>query len=123
MAKYYLDWHEVEDTWSGNDYIWIDVAILIEDTVGAIAGGDFTLHLDEMDPWQSMQDKLRKKKVEEEKIKKLLKVIVSVKGEEKKYQKELGNDSYPIITISDIQKVLKKYDKGHIKVVAEIKEK
>jgi hypothetical protein len=119
--KYFLDWKEVEEEWIGTDYIWIDVAILIEDTVGGIVGGDLTLALDEMDPWESMRKKLIKKKVEEEKINKLLEVIVQVKGKEKKLQKEITKTAK--ITIDDIQKTLDLYSKKHIQVKAEIKEK
>ena len=119
--KYFLDWKEVEEEWIGTDYIWIDVAILIEDTVGGIIGGDLTLTLDEIDPWESMRRKLLRKKVEEEKINKLLEVIVHVKGKEKKLQKEISIT--PKVTIEDIQKTLDLYSKKHIKVKAEIKEK
>jgi len=74
-----------------------------------------------MDPWESMRKKLIKKKVEEEKINKLLEVIVQVKGKEKKLQKEITKTAK--ITIDDIQKTLDLYSKKHIQVKAEIKEK
>lgn len=119
--KYFLDWKEVEEEWIGTDYIWIDVAILIEDTVGEILGGDYTLALDEMDPWESMKKKLKNKKVEEEKIDALLEVIVSVKGEEKKLSKR--KDTSTKISIDDIQKTLDKYSRNKVQVKAEIKEK
>jgi hypothetical protein len=118
-TKYYLDWKEVEEEWIGTDYIWIDVAILIEDTVGEILGGDYTLALDEMDPWESMKKKLKNKKIEEEKIDALLEVIVSVKGEEKKLSKK--KDTSTKISIKDIQKTLDKYSKNKVYVKAEIK--
>ncbi len=118
-TKYYLDWKEVEEEWIGTDYIWIDVAILIEDTVGEILGGDYTLALDEMDPWESMKKKLKDKKIEEEKIDALLEVIVSVKGEEKKLSKK--KDTSTKISIKDIQKTLDKYSKNKVYVKAEIK--
>jgi len=117
--KYYLDWKEVDTEWIGNPENWIDVYILIEDTVGEILGGDYTLALDEMDPWESMQKKLRDKKIKEDKIEKLLEVIVSVKGEEKKFKKNLSES--PKITISDIQKTLDLYSKNKIMVKAKIK--
>ncbi len=119
--KYFLDWKEVEEEWIGTDYIWIDVAILIEDTVGGIIGGDLTLALEEMDPWESMRRKLLKKKVEEEKINKLLEVIVHVKGKEKKLTKEISKTTK--ITIEDIQKTLDLYSKKRITVKAEIKDR
>lgn len=119
--KYFLDWKEVEEEWIGTDYIWIDVAILIEDTVGEILGGDYTLALDEMDPWESMKRKLKNKKVEEEKIDALLEVIVSVKGEKKKLSKR--KDTSTKISIDDIQKTLDKYSRNKVQVKAEIKEK
>jgi hypothetical protein len=119
--KYFLDWKEVEEEWIGTDYIWIDVAILIEDTVGGIIGGDLTLALEEMDPWESMRRKLLKKKVEEEKINKLLEVIVHVKGKEKKLTKEISKTTK--ITIEDIQKTLDLYSKKQITVKAEIKDR
>jgi hypothetical protein len=119
--KYFLDWKEVEEEWIGTDYIWIDVAILIEDTVGGIIGGDLTLALEEMDPWESMRKKLLKKKVEEEKINKLLEVIVHVKGKEKKLTKEISKTTK--ITIEDIQKTLDLYSKKQITVKAEIKDR
>jgi hypothetical protein len=118
-TKYYLDWKEVEEEWIGTDYIWIDVAILIEDTVGEILGGDYTLALDEMDPWESMKKKLKDKRIEEEKIDALLEVIVSVKGEEKKLSKK--KDTSTKILIKDIQKTLDKYSKNKVYVKAEIK--
>jgi len=118
-TKYYLDWKEVEEEWIGTDYIWIDVAILIQDTVGEILGGDYTLALDEMDPWESMKKKLKNKKIEEEKIDALLEVIVSVKGEEKKLSKK--KDTSTKISIKDIQKTLDKYSKNKVYVKAEIK--
>lgn len=118
-TKYYLDWKEVEEEWIGTDYIWIDVAILIQDTVGEILGGDYTLALDEMDPWESMKKKLKNKKIEEEKIDALLEVIVSVKGEEKKLSKK--KDTSTTISIKDIQKTLDKYSKNKVYVKAEIK--
>jgi hypothetical protein len=117
--KYYLDWKEVDTEWIGNPENWIDVYILIENTVGEILGGDYTLALDEMDPWESMQKKLRDKKIKEDKIEKLLEVIVSVKGEEKKFKKSLSES--PKITISDIQKTLDLYSKNKIMVKAKIK--
>lgn len=120
-TKYFLDWKEVEEEWIGTDYIWIDVAILIQDTVGEILGGDYTLALDEMDPWGSMEKKLRLKKIEEEKIEALLEVIVSVKGEEKKISKK--KDTSTKISINDIQKTLDKYSKNKVQVKAEIKGK
>ena len=119
--KYYLDWKEVDTEWIGTPENWIDVYILIEETVGEILGGDYTLALDEMDPWDSMKKKLRDKKIEEEKIDKLLEVIVSVKGEEKKFKKNLSDS--PVITISDIQKTLDLYSKSKITVKAKIKER
>lgn len=118
-TKYYLDWKEVEEEWIGTDYIWIDVAILIQDTVGEILGGDYTLALDEMDPWESMKKKLKNKKIEEEKIDALLEVIVSVKGEEKKLSKR--KDTSTKISIHDIQKTLDKYSRNKVYVKAEIK--
>jgi hypothetical protein len=118
-TKYYLDWKEVEEEWIGTDYIWIDVAILIQDTVGEILGGDYTLALDEMDPWESMKKKLKDKRIEEEKIDALLEVIVSVKGEEKKLSKK--KDTSTKISIKDIQKTLDKYSKNKVYVKAEIK--
>jgi hypothetical protein len=117
--KYYLDWKEVEEEWIGTDYIWIDVAILIEETVGEILGGDYTLALDQMDPWESMKRKLRDKKIEEEKIDALLEVIVSVKGEEKKLSKKKQTST--TISINDIQKTLDKYSKNKVQVKAQIK--
>lgn len=117
--KYYLDWKEVEEEWIGTDYIWIDVAILIDETVGGLISGDYTLALDEMDPWESMRKKLIKKKIEEEKINKLLEVIVHVKGKEKRLQKDVSKT--PKITIDDIQKTLDLYSRNPIKVKAEIK--
>ena len=117
--KYYLNWKEVDTEWIGNPENWIDVYILIEDTVGEILGGDYALALDEMDPWESMQKKLRDKKIKEDKIEKLLEVIVSVKGEEKKFKKSLSES--PKITISDIQKTLDLYSKNKIMVKAKIK--
>jgi hypothetical protein len=68
-----------------------------------------------------MKKKLREKKIEEKKIDKLLEVIVSVKGEEKKFKKNLTDS--PIITISDIQKTLDLYSKSKITVKAKIKER
>ena len=118
-TKYFLDWKEVYEEWIGTDYIWIDVAILIDDTVGEILGGDYTLALDEMDPWDHMERKMREKKVKEEKIDKLLEVIVSVKGEETKLRKSITDS--PKITISDIQKPLDLYSRNKIKVKAQIK--
>lgn len=118
-TKYFLDWKEVYEEWIGTDYIWIDVAILIDDTVGEILGGDYTLALDEMDPWDHMERKMREKKVKEEKIDKLLEVIVSVKGEETKLRKSITDS--PKITISDIQKTLDLYSRNKIKVKAQIK--
>lgn len=119
-TKYFLDWKEVDEFWTETPYIWIDVAILIEDTVGEILGGDYTLTLDEIDPIKSLRKKLNDANVEKEKIEKLLEVIVNVKGETIKMKKE--QKEIPDITIKDIQKVLNKYDKGHIKVVAKIKD-
>lgn len=119
-TKYFLDWKEVDEFWSETPYIWIDVAILIEDTVGEILGGDYTLTLDEIDPMESLRKKLKDATVDEKKIEKLLEVIVNVKGETIKMKKEQKES--PDITIKDIQKVLNKYDKGHIKVVAKIKD-
>lgn len=118
-TKYFLDWKEVDEFWSVTPYIWIDVAILIEDTVGEILGGDYTLTLDEIDPMESLRKKLKDANVEKEKIEKLLEVVVSVKGETIKMQKEQKDN--PGVTIKDIQKVLNKYGKEHIKVVAKIK--
>jgi hypothetical protein len=120
-TKYFLDWKEVEEEWIGTDYIWIDVAILIDDTVGEILGGDYTLALDEMDPWNHMERKMRDKKVEQEKIDHLLEVIVSVKGEEKKLSKK--KDTSTKISINDIQKTLDKYSRNKVHVKAEIKGK
>ena len=119
-TKYFLDWKEVDEVWSETPYIWIDVAILIEDTVGERLGGDYTLTLDEIDPMESLRKKLKDANVEKEKIEKLLEVVVSVKGETIKMKKEQKEN--PDITIKDIQKVLNKYGKGHIKVVAKIKD-
>lgn len=119
--KYFLDWKEVHEDWIEAPYIWIDVSILIEETVGEILGGDYTLSLDEMDPWESMRRKLKDKKVKEEKIDALLEVIVSVKGEEKKISKKKDNSTK--ITINDIQKTLDKYSKNKVQVKAEIKGK
>jgi len=119
--KYFLDWKEVEEEWIGTDYIWIDVAILIEETVGEILGGDYTLALDEMDPWESMKKKLIKKKIEEEKIEALLEVIVHVKGQEMKLTKK--KDKVSRITVEDIQKTLDKYSRTKVQVKAEIKER
>jgi hypothetical protein len=120
-TKYFLDWKEVDEEWIGTDYIWIDVAILIDDTVGEILGGDYTLALDEMDPWNHMERKMRDKKVEQEKIDHLLEVIVSVKGEEKKLSKK--KDTSTKISINDIQKTLDKYSRNKVHVKAEIKGK
>jgi hypothetical protein len=120
-TKYFLDWKEVDEEWIGTDYIWIDVAILIDDTVGEILGGDYTLALDEMDPWDHMERKMRDKKVEQEKIDHLLEVIVSVKGEEKKLSKK--KDTSTKISINDIQKTLDKYSRNKVHVKAEIKGK
>lgn len=120
-TKYYLDWKEVEDNWSETPYIWIDVAILIEDTVGEILGGDYTLTLDEIDPMASLAKKLKDASIEQKKIDKILEVIVNVKGETKKIKKE--SKEAPKITIKDIQRVLNKYGKGDIKVSAKIKGK
>lgn len=117
--KYYLDWKEVDTEWIGNPENWIDVYILIEETVGEILGGDYTLALEEMDPWESMKKKLINKKVEEKKIEQLLEVIVSVKGEQKKFKKNVSGA--PKITISDIQKTLDLYSKDKITVKAKIK--
>jgi hypothetical protein len=119
--KYFLDWKEVEEEWIGTDYIWIDVAILIDETVGEILGGDYTLALDEMDPWESMKKKLLQKRIEEEKIEALLEVIVSVKGQEKKITKKRPSPSK--ITIEDIQKTLDKYSRNKVQVKAQIKER
>jgi hypothetical protein len=119
--KYYLDWKEYDDVWEKTLYIWSDVAILIEETVGEILGGDSSLFLDHMDPWDSMEKKLRDKKIKERKIENLLEVIVNIKGEDKKFKKHLNNDKK--ITISDIQKVMDKYSKRSINVKAEIKNK
>ena len=119
-TKYFLDWKEVDEFLNETPYIWIDVAILIEETVGEILGGDYTLTLDEIDPMESLRKKLKDATVEEKKIEKLLEVIVNVKGETIKMKKEQKES--PDITIKDIQKVLNKYDKGHIKVVAKIKD-
>lgn len=117
--KYYLDWKEFDDLWSVNDYIWIDVAILIEETVGEILGGNYDLILDDIDPWDTMERKMKDKKVEDKKINQLLEVIVSVKGEEKRFKKEIKDPSK--ITINDIQKTLDKYSKNKILVKAKIK--
>ena len=121
MYKYFLDWKEVHDFWTEAPYIWIDVSILIEETVGEILGGDYTLSLDEMDPWESMKKKLKNKKVREEKIESLLEVIVSVKGEEKRISKKKNISTK--ISIDDIQKTLDKYSKNKVHVKAEIKER
>lgn len=120
-TKYFLDWKEVDDNWSFNPYIWIDVAILIEETVGEILGGDYTLILDEIDPMTSLAKKLKDASIEQKKIDKFLEVIVNVKGETKKIRK-ISKDA-PEITIKDIQRVLDKYNKGDIKVSAKIKGK
>jgi hypothetical protein len=66
-----------------------------------------------------MDRKLRDKKIKDEKIKNLLEVIVSVKGDEKKFKKEV--DFSKKITISDIQKVINKYNRNNIHIKAEIK--
>ena len=63
--------------------------------------------------------KLKIEKIEDEKISKLLKVIVSVKGEKKEFTKSINDTTK--ISIEDIQKTLNKYGHGHIKVKAEIK--
>jgi hypothetical protein len=117
--KYYLDWKEVDSTWVEKDWNWIDVYILIEETVGGggVGGGDYSL--DPREPWEAMERKLKKEKVDDEKIDKLLKVIVSVKGESKEFSKSINDNTK--ISIEDIQKTLNKYGHGHIKVKAEIK--
>jgi hypothetical protein len=117
-TKYYLDWKEVDSNWSEKDWNWIDVYILIEETVGGGgAGGAYSL--DPREPWESMERKLKKEKIDDEKISKLLKVVVSVKGESKTFSKSVNDDTK--ISIEDIQKTLNKYGHGHIKVKAEIK--
>ena len=117
--KYFLDWKEVNDNWSFTPYIWIDVAILIEETAGEILGGDYTLMLDEIDPMASLAKKLKDASIDQKKIDKFLELIVNVKGETKKIKKMSKNT--PKITIKDIQRVLDRYNKGGIKVSAKIK--
>jgi hypothetical protein len=114
--KHYLDWKEVDFNWIEKDWDWSDVYILIEESIGSI-GGDYSL--DPREPWDSMEKKLKKRKVDDEKISKLLKVIVSVKGESKEFSKSINDNTK--ISIEDIQKTLNKYGHGHIKVKAEIK--
>ena len=118
-TKHYLDWKEVDSTWIDKDWNWIDVYVLIEETVGGggIGGGTYSLY--PRDPWESMERKLKIEKIEDEKISKLLKVIVSVKGEKKEFTKSINDTTK--ISIEDIQKTLNKYGHGHIKVKAEIK--
>jgi len=120
-TKYYLDWKEVDSWWIETDYIWKDVYILIGEITGggALLGGDHTLGIDPLNPWESMEKKLKKRRIEQEKIDKFLEVIVSVKGQKKTFKKELKDD--PKITIDDIQKTFNKYGHSHIKVKAEIK--
>jgi hypothetical protein len=119
-TKYYLDWKEVDYNWIEKDWNWIDVYILIEETVGEILGGDYHLDLDPLSPWESMEKKLKKQKIEEPKINKFLEVIVSVKGQSKTFKKEIKEDSKKI-SIEDIQKTLNRYGHSQIKVKAEIK--
>jgi len=119
-TKYYLDWKEVDSWWIETDYIWKDVYILIgEITGGGLLGGDHTLDIDPLNPWESMEKKLKKQKIQQEKIDKFLEVVVSVKGQKKTFKKELKDD--PKITIDDIQKTFNKYGHSQIKVKAEIK--
>ena len=116
--KYYLDWKEYAYTWTDKDWKWIDVYVLIEEAIGGgIPGGIF--ELDALDPWDSMQKKLREKKIEEEKISKIFEVIVSIKGENKRYKK--NKEKEVKITIGDIQKTFNKYGHEHIQVKAKIK--
>ena len=118
-SKRYLDWNEDVYTWSEKDWDWKDVYLLIEESIGGLIGGGNFLDIDPLSPWESMERKLKNKKVPEEKISKLLEVIVSVKGEDKKFSKSVTKNTK--ITIEDIQKTLSKYGNGHIKVQAEIK--
>lgn len=117
--KYYLDWKEDVYTWSEKEWNWIDVYILIEETVGEILGGNYNFEVDPLDPWDTMEKRLKEKKIEQQKISQLLEVIVSVKGEDKKFTKSRNTETK--ITIEDIQKTLNKYGNGHIQVKAEIK--
>lgn len=118
--KYYLDWSEVVYNWNEKEWDWKDVFLLINETIGEIISGGGRLDdLDPLYPWESIDKKLRNKKIPQEKIDKLLEVIVSVKGESKTFKKNISNNTK--ITIDDIQKTLNKYNNGHIKVHAEIK--
>lgn len=79
QKKEYLPWNNDSLVWGTVEYIWSEVAIIIE-VSEILGGGGGGLILDPENPWKDIIDKLREKRVEEKKQKEFLKIVTKVNG-------------------------------------------
>ena len=76
--KVYFLWNNDGLVWSTADYVWSDVAIVIQ--VATAGGGAGGMLLDPENPWKSVLDKLREERVEKKVSDEFLRIVAKVNG-------------------------------------------
>jgi hypothetical protein len=76
--KIYFLWNNDELFWNTTEYVWSDVAIVIQ--VASSGGGGGGLILDPNNPWKSVLDKLKEEKIEKKVSDEFLKIVAKVNG-------------------------------------------
>ena len=106
--KIWLQWNKGSFIWNKVPLTWSEAYILEEITDG-YGGGAPGFGLDEDDTWRVLNRKLEKDGYDEEKRKKLLKIIVEVNGLTNSTEREITEDVTQQITVDHVKKVFETF--------------
>lgn len=110
MSKKYLKWEEVDSLWNNTNYLWEDVAVLIEiDNIVKRSGGDYSSYF-KGNPWNKISEDIN-----EDKLKRVIRIFCEYKGIEYTDEKVYKRDDI-IITAKEFEIFIKESIKERIKI-------
>ncbi len=106
----YVQWNDPIFIWNGpEDFLWNEAYRIVQEVIGAI-GGDWYVPR----KWEDIR-----KRIDPELAEKFLEVVIKVNGLTKEYKRPFHQK--PHVTVDQIQKTFREFEKKNVFVKAEIK--
>lgn len=109
MSKKYLKWEEVDSLWNNTNYLWEDVAILIEIDNIVRRGGDYASYV-KGNPWNKLSQDIT-----EDKLKRVIKIFCEYKGIEYTDERVYNRDEINV-SAEEFEIFIKESIKERIKI-------
>jgi len=102
--KIWLVWDIGSFIWNKVPLTWNE-AFLLEEIADHYGGGGPGFYLEDDDTWKKLDSRLKKDGYDEEKRKRLLKIIVKLNGLTREEEREIDEETKKQITVDHIKKV------------------